>query len=66
MRFRQRAATAGAIIGAVAGAVAAFTLVGREARLVDVLTIFFTAFGAGASLVVAVHGRRSRPRERQR
>jgi hypothetical protein len=42
-----------AFVGLASGLVTSFGLVPRV-RLVEVLTVFFTAFGAGATLVGAV------------
>lgn len=44
----------GAIITMLLGAMTAIGLVGKQARLVDVATIYFTAFGGGAGLVSAI------------
>ncbi len=45
---------AATILITFAGFSSSIALVGREARLVDVLTIFFTGFGGGAALIDAV------------
>jgi hypothetical protein len=53
MTLKQRIALIGIVLGLVAGAVSASLLVGRQARLADVLVVFFSGFVAGASIVAA-------------
>ena len=52
MLRRQKIAVAGAALSMMTAVLAATLLVGSEARLVDVITIFATGFGAGASVMV--------------
>ncbi len=54
MRFKQNIALAGVALSILAAMLASISLVGSEARLVDVIALFATGFGAGASLVVAL------------
>ena len=51
MKGRRRIALAGLVICIAAGLISAVDVIGSEARLVHVLTIFFSGFGGGASLV---------------
>jgi hypothetical protein len=39
-------------------AVTSLSLVGREARLVDVVILFFSGFAGGASLLATIRGTR--------
>lgn len=43
-----------AIVGLVIALYSSLALIGREARTVDVVTIFFSAFGSGAAFVDAL------------
>jgi hypothetical protein len=52
MLRRQKIAIAGAVLSMMTAVLAATLLVGSEARLVDVVTIFAAGFGAGASVMV--------------
>ena len=54
MSRRQKIAIAGTVLSIVAAAFSAASLVGKEARLVDVIALFAAGFGGGASLVVAL------------
>jgi hypothetical protein len=51
---KQRMSVAGMIIGIGAGIISSVLVVGREARLVDVLTVFFSGFAGGASFVALI------------
>ena len=51
---RKKLAIATAIAGALVSFYAISSLVGRPARLVDLVGLFGSAFAAGAGLVVAV------------
>jgi len=55
---RQRISLICIFLAIVAGIVSALTVIGREARLPDVLTIFCAGFAGGASLVALIRGRR--------
>lgn len=52
---KQRLVIASTVITIMAAAISAFLLVGKEARLVDVITLFATAFASGAGLSSAIH-----------
>jgi len=52
---KQRMVIVGTAITIIAAAISAFLLVGKEARLVDVITLFATAFASGAGLSAAIH-----------
>lgn len=54
MKRRRRIALTGLVICVASGLLSAMTCIGSEARLVHVLTIFFSGFGGGASLVALV------------
>ena len=54
MPLKQRIAIAGAVLSILAAVLATISLVGSEARLVDLITLFATGFGAGASIVVVL------------
>lgn len=52
---KQRLVIASTVITIIAAAISAFLLVGKEARLVDVITLFATAFASGVGLSAAIH-----------
>ena len=54
MPAKQKLAIAISLISALTAASVAFTLVGHEARLVDLIGLFAAGFGAGAAFVAAV------------
>ena len=56
MPWKQRLKLMAAILCIVAGLVPGLLLVGREARMVDVITLFAAGFGGGASLVSFIFG----------
>lgn len=53
-RKRRMLAVLAFIICIIGGILSARSLVGREARLVDTLQLFFSGMGGGASFVAAV------------
>jgi hypothetical protein len=54
---RQKISIFGISLAIIVGIVSALTVIGREARLPDVLTIFCAGFAGGASLVALIRGR---------
>jgi len=54
MTLKRRLALVATIISVVIGAVTSLSLVGREARLVDVAILFFSGFAGGASLLAPI------------
>lgn len=59
MSFGQRAAYVGLVIGIASGLTAAIVSIGPEFRWPNVLTLYFSGFMAGASLVAALRRRSS-------
>lgn len=57
MNSRQKLSSIALVLSTFAGLAAALLLVGREARLVDVITLFATGFGSGAALIALLHTR---------
>jgi len=57
MNTRQRISVIALVASILAGIISSVLVVGRFARLVDVLTIFCAGFAGGASLVSLVRGR---------
>ena len=53
----RKLAIAGALLGTVVSLVAIQALVGRPARLVELIGLFAAAFTAGASVVAAIRRR---------
>jgi len=53
--IKQRMVIASTVITIIVAVISAFLLVGKEARLVDVITLFATAFASGAGLTAAIH-----------
>lgn len=51
MNNKQKGIMASSVLTALAGLLSAVTIVGAEARLPVMLTIFFTGFASGAALV---------------
>ncbi|MEO7072672.1 MAG: hypothetical protein ABI300_06750 [Rhodanobacter sp.] len=49
---KKKIAVAAAILSIMVAVLASSLLIGSEARVVDVLTLFATGFGAGAAAVV--------------
>ena len=62
MTFKRRFAPTLVVVAILAALVSGISLVGREARLVDVIILFCSGFGGGASLVATVRPRR-KPKE---
>ena len=60
MNIRQRLSIIALVASVLAGVISSLLVVGREARLVDVLTIFFSGFAGGASLASFIMGRSKR------
>jgi hypothetical protein len=54
MPRRQKLGLAAAALATFIGLVSATSVIGREARLVDVVLLFFSGFGGGASLVATL------------
>jgi hypothetical protein len=54
MTRRRKISLGGLILCIVAGFFSSVYVIGSEARLVQVLTIFFSGFGGGASLVAFI------------
>ena len=62
MTSKHKLAVLAAVIAAITSAFAGSTVIGRKARLVDMVTLFAGGFGAGASLTAAlIKGRSDRP-----
>jgi hypothetical protein len=57
MGFRQRLALTGIALGVVAGLTTAIVSIGTETRWPDILTLYFSGFASGASLVAAFRRR---------
>jgi hypothetical protein len=57
MSFGQRLAYVGIVIGIASGLTAAIVSIGTETRWPDILTLYFSGFAAGASLVAALRRR---------
>jgi hypothetical protein len=60
MSLKSRLAFAGTGIGIIAGLFFGYTIVGKSAGIPDVLTLYFTGFGAGASLSILIQKKRNR------
>lgn len=58
MTLNRKLALIATIISVIIAAVTSLSLVGREARLVDVVILFFSGFGGGASLLATIRGKR--------
>lgn len=54
MTLKRKLALIATIISVAVAAVTSLSLVGREARLVDVVILFFSGFGGGASLLATI------------
>jgi len=61
MRWRERMAPVGVVLGMVAGLVSGYAMVGQPAKLPGVLTVFFAGVASGASLVALRYKRRTTP-----
>ncbi len=66
MSSRRRLALAAAVLVTITGAISAFSLVGKVARRIDVITLFATGFAGGASVVAARRSRQSDAQEERR
>jgi hypothetical protein len=60
MSFGQRVAYVGLAIGIATGLTTAIVSIGTETRWPDILTLYFSGFAAGASLVAALRRRPGR------
>jgi len=58
MTYKRKFAPTMVAVAILAAFVAGISVIGREARLVDVIILFFSGFGGGASLVATVRPRR--------
>jgi hypothetical protein len=54
MTLKRRLALAAALLAVLVAVISSVSLVGREARLVDVIVLFFSGFGGGASIVASI------------
>ena len=62
MNPRQKLSVVALVLSTFAGLAAGWLLVGREARLVDLITLFATGFGSGVALMVLLRTR-AEPRQ---
>lgn len=58
MTTKQKRLILTAILTGIVGLISSITLVGNQARLVHVITIFSAGFGSGAALVSALYSRK--------
>jgi len=58
LSFKKKLAAIGLIFTLVAGIISAFLIIGREARLVDVLILYFSGLGAGLSVAALIRRRK--------
>ena len=63
MRIRTRISIAGILVSIIAALLSAMLSAGSEIRLAFVLTVFFSGFAGGASLVTIIKDIKSRNRE---
>jgi hypothetical protein len=57
LNTKQKIFLIGILLFIVAGLVSAISVIGRQARLVDVLILFFTGFAGGAFLISFIRAR---------
>jgi hypothetical protein len=62
MSLRQRIALVGLALGIASGLTAAVVSIGAEVRWAGILTLYFSGFAAGASLVAFLWRRPKPPR----